>query len=68
EYEINATTREASRMAVLYGLLHQNIQDAFNRAGVEIMSPHYRSIRKGDASTIPAADGAPEEGRPKPER
>ncbi|MGE5175891.1 MAG: mechanosensitive ion channel domain-containing protein, partial [Hyphomicrobiales bacterium] len=40
EYEINATTREASRMAVLYGLLHQNIQDAFNRAGVEIMSPH----------------------------
>ena len=60
EYEINATTRDASRSAVLYGLLHQNIQDSFQRGGVEIMSPHYRSLRDGNASTIPTmADDAP---------
>ena len=63
EYEINATTREPSRMAPLYGLLHQNIQDAFSRAGVEIMSPHYRAIRKGDESTIPPPGDAPEAAR-----
>ena len=27
--------------------LHQNIQDSFNEAGVEIMSPHYASVRDG---------------------
>jgi small-conductance mechanosensitive channel len=57
DYEINATTREPSRMIALYGLLHQNIQDAFQRANVEIMSPHYRSIRKGDESTVPPSGG-----------
>jgi small-conductance mechanosensitive channel len=59
EYEINATTRDANRAAVLYGLLHQNIQDSFQRGGVEIMSPHYRSLRDGNASTIPATPDAP---------
>jgi hypothetical protein len=33
--------------------LHQNIQDEFNRSGVEIMSPHYRSERDGNPVTIP---------------
>lgn len=59
EYEINAFTRRPNEMVVLYGLLHQNIQDSFQRAGVEIMSPHYRSIRDGNPSTIPPkADSA----------
>jgi small-conductance mechanosensitive channel len=52
-YEINAYTREANRMATIYGELHQNIQDSFNEGGVEIMSPHYSSIRDGNAATIP---------------
>ena len=40
-------------MANLYSALHANIQEAFNRAGVEIMSPHYRAGRDGNAIAIP---------------
>ena len=52
-YQLNAYTREASRQAVLYSLLHQHIQDQFNAAGVEIMSPHYRAVRDGNAPAMP---------------
>ena len=41
-------------MARTYSLLHQNIQDRFNEAGVEIMSPHYGALRDGNQVTIPA--------------
>jgi small-conductance mechanosensitive channel len=47
-------------MPRVYSGLHQNIQDAFNEAGVEIMSPHYRQIRDGNQTTIPA-DYLPED-------
>lgn len=53
-YQINAYIREADRLAQIYSDLHQNIQDKFNEAGVEIMSPHYRAERNGNATTIPA--------------
>jgi len=33
--------------------LHQNIQDRFNEAGVEINSPHYTALRDGNQTTIP---------------
>ena len=60
-YELNAYTNQPCRMAQTYSLLHQNIQDEFNQAGVEIMSPHYNSIRDGNATAIPTqylpADG-----------
>lgn len=49
-YQLNAYTREASRQAAIYS----RIQDQFNAAGVEIMSPHYRAARDGNQSTIPA--------------
>lgn len=52
-YEINAYTRHPNRMAVIYADLHQNIQDQFNKAGVEIMSPHYSALRDGNQTTIP---------------
>jgi small-conductance mechanosensitive channel len=52
-YEINAFTDQPALMAETYSLLHQNIQDRFNEAGVEIMSPHYRSLRDGNQVTIP---------------
>jgi small-conductance mechanosensitive channel len=58
-YEINAYTREANRMLEIYARLHANIQDAFNEAGVEIMSPHYRSVRDGNTIAIPAASRPP---------
>jgi small-conductance mechanosensitive channel len=52
-YELNAHTDQPHRMAHIYSELHANIQDCFNDAGVEIMSPHYRAERDGNAITIP---------------
>jgi small-conductance mechanosensitive channel len=52
-YQINAYTTEPEKAAVIYSSLHSNIQDAFNEAGVEIMSPHYRAGRDGSQITIP---------------
>ncbi|RSK44817.1 mechanosensitive ion channel family protein [Hymenobacter perfusus] len=56
-YQLNAYTRLPHRQAGLYSLLHQHIQDEFARAGIEIMSPHYRATRTGAeaGSTIPPA-------------
>jgi small-conductance mechanosensitive channel len=54
-YQINAYTRVANKQHITYALLHQNIQDSFNEAGVEIMSAHYKYIRDGNQSTVPAA-------------
>jgi small-conductance mechanosensitive channel len=53
-YQINAYTRESNRMAAIYSAIHQNIQDAFNQAGVEIMSPAFSAIRDGNTTTIPS--------------
>jgi len=58
-YEINAYTDNPNVMARTYSLLHQNIQDRFNEAGVEITSPHYRAERDGNETTIPKATGDP---------
>jgi small-conductance mechanosensitive channel len=52
-YQINAFTNHSHKMASIYSQLHQNIQDKFNEAGVEILSPHYRAPRDGNMSTIP---------------
>ena len=54
-YEINAHTDRADLMAVTYSRLHQNVQEEFNAGGVEIMSPHYGSLRDGNRTTIPDA-------------
>ncbi len=53
-YQINAYTREANQQAMIYSLLHQNIQDCCNEAGIEILSPHYHSMRDGNMTSIPA--------------
>ncbi|HUX43223.1 MAG TPA: mechanosensitive ion channel family protein [Terracidiphilus sp.] len=52
-YEINAYTETPSHMIAIYSDLHQNIQDKFNEAGVEIMSSHYANVRDGNRATIP---------------
>ena len=52
-YEINGYTLDARHSPEIYSQLHQNIQDEFNNAGVEIMSPHYSSLRDGNTVTIP---------------
>lgn len=53
-YELNAYTDAPEVMPEIYGELHQNIQNKFNEAGVEIMSPQYTQIRDGNQTTIPA--------------
>jgi small-conductance mechanosensitive channel len=52
-YQINAYIKDARGLLRIKSALHQNIQDEFNRSGVEIMSPHYRSERDGNPVTIP---------------
>lgn len=52
-YQLNVYTREASRQMFVYSELHANILDSCNEAGIEIMSPHYRAERDGNAITIP---------------
>ena len=52
-YELNAYTDDASVMPGTYSELHRNVLEAFNRAKVEIMSPHYRAVRNGDPTTVP---------------
>ena len=55
-YQINAYIKEAHKMAQIYSDLHQTIQDKFNEAGIEIMSPHYMAVRDGNATTTPKDD------------
>jgi small-conductance mechanosensitive channel len=50
---LNVYTRNANSQAAIYSELHQHIQDTCNERGIEIMSPHYRSMRDGNNTTIP---------------
>lgn len=52
-YEINAYTKHPTQQPLIYSELHQNIQDSFNEAGLEIMSPHFSTLRDGNKTTIP---------------
>jgi small-conductance mechanosensitive channel len=57
-FQVNAYTRSPNKMTVIFSHLHQIIQDSFNKAGVEIMSPHYKSIRDGNTIAIPEENRA----------
>ncbi len=52
-YELNAYTDKPNNMGGIYSALHASIQDRFNEAGVEIMSPGYQALRDGNQTTIP---------------
>ena len=52
-YQINVYTREANQMSNIYSDLNKNIQDIFNREGLELLSPHYRAQRDGSEIVIP---------------
>jgi len=54
-YELNAHTDDPQQMVNTYSALHRNIQDTFNEAGMEIMSPHYAQLRDGNKTAIPDA-------------
>ena len=53
KYQLNVSTDQAARMALIYSELHQNIQDSFNEARIEICSPHFRQLRDGNGTSIP---------------
>ncbi|MGO9829049.1 MAG: mechanosensitive ion channel family protein [Myxococcaceae bacterium] len=59
-YELNAATAHPEVLDDTYAELHKAIRDAFDEGGVEILSPHYASLRDGSRSTV----GAPD--KPKP--
>jgi small-conductance mechanosensitive channel len=52
-YQLNCYTKRPDRMYRLYSAIHQNIQDQFNKAGVEIMSPAFTAVRDGNTIAIP---------------
>ena len=52
-YQINAYTRHPEKMALIYSQLHQNIQDMFNEAGIELLSPHFMGVRQTDQIFMP---------------
>jgi len=53
-YQINVFTDHPHEMLAIYSNLHANILDSFFEAGLEIMSPHYTSLRDGNRPAIPA--------------
>lgn len=54
-YQLNVYTRQPQYLPLINSDLHRHIQDHFNAAGVEIMSPAYAALRDGNAITIPGA-------------
>jgi small-conductance mechanosensitive channel len=65
EYELNVYTKQPKKMAFFYSELNKSILNEFNKAGVEILSPHYSAYRDGNASTIPTQSGPSEPAPPK---
>jgi len=65
EYELNVYTKQPNKMAHFYSEVHKSILEEFNKAGVEIMSPHYTAYRDGNKSTIPGKEPPAEPKPPK---
>ena len=55
-YQINGYIENINKMERICSLLNGHIQDEFNTANVEIMSPAYSAIRDGNESTIPSSN------------
>lgn len=53
-YELNVYTDDPRQMGQAYSELRKNILDAFNDAGVEIMTPSVSAIRDANQPAIPA--------------
>ena len=52
-YQINAYIDDADSLPQITSELHQNIQDYFHEAGIELVAPHYFATRDGGGSKIP---------------
>lgn len=53
KYKLVVSTKEPAKKFRILSDLHQNIQDHFAKAGVEIMSPHYQGNRSGEGPAVP---------------
>lgn len=53
-YELNVYTLESKKIPFIYSEVHKNILNAFNEAGVEILSPGYVAARDGSLTTVPS--------------
>jgi small-conductance mechanosensitive channel len=58
-YEICCITHRSHEQLLLYSRLHEEIQDAFARAGIEILSPMFNNLRDANAQTLPANPSGP---------
>jgi small-conductance mechanosensitive channel len=56
KYKLVVSTKEPAKQFRILSNIHQNIQDNFAAAGVEIMSPHYQSNRTGEQPALPGLD------------
>jgi hypothetical protein len=52
-YQLNVLNKNPRKTSMIYSQLNQAIQDAFNEAGIEILSPAYASVPDGNHITIP---------------
>ena len=55
-YQLNATTKDPVGMPRIHSNMNANILDAFNEAGLEIMSPMFMATRDGTELTIPPTE------------
>ena len=53
-YELRAATDRPARMAVVRSDLNGHVLDAFNEAGIEVMTPDVQNLRDGSSPAIPA--------------
>ncbi len=51
-YELNFFVNEVMKQPKISSELHTHILDEFNKANIEILSPHYRAERDGSDSTV----------------
>jgi len=52
-YELDVYIDDPASQHFILSELNQNVQDAFFKAGVEILSPHYAQLRDGNKVAIP---------------
>jgi small-conductance mechanosensitive channel len=55
-YELNVPINHPHKMAAITSALNGNVLDRFHEAGVEIMSPAFTALRRGNKPAIPSSE------------
>lgn len=58
-YQINAYIKHANRQDFIYSDLRRELINEFNQAGIELMSPHFMSVRSGAEAQYPEGQVPP---------